>query len=648
MLIKRELQNLPLSPAPDPTKEIPLTAGAKLHQLPRCGKILALDVYEKSKLLFRFFSDGKKYITWSEHSREPGWTKKNLFRFDGIIHQAISIRLCSVKRISRILKTKPSSTNVLYQTEECVGGFIKRCHKQKKDRDLDAKYRLMEKHLDMFPPYPTDLDKFCENHVFHKSIVYLTKLEKGKRWGRCMHCGKRFRLDRSAKSGIDGTCPKCGFPVRFRGKWATKPIVEKAKICIPSRVDGQLLLRYTDVRRTISPDRRKPEYDYSDFFLNITVERNNRQIIYAYYWRKYPWYWRGWSRLRNGSACFNDTYVYTENLEETFGERYCHVDLQAGLKDLLRPIDFAGLLGNLQNIPQAEYLFKLGLPGLAADLSPQKSSAVSFSELTGVSKQYLPILRETQAVESEIKLLAESKRWVPFEVFRELCALDLNYGNLCTMRHILEYNSLGRVLRYLQSQKRQKTYADLLSLYRDYLNMAKDLGCNLKKKAVIEPRDLKTQHDLLTKQIAEQKQEKENSLLPLAIENGLYGWAREYANKEYQVVYPQTRDDFINEGCSLHHCVGGANYYDRHVLGRQMVFFIRREVNRRSRSLPLKSTWTKGESSSSMDSATALLLRRSGHLLRGLSELLCGGETRSGDKLMFLAVRKKVHIVTPR
>ena len=141
----------------------------------------------------------------------------------------------------------------------------------------------------------------------------------------------------------------------------------------------------------------------------------------------------------------------------------------------------------------------------------------------------------------------------------------------------MEYNSLGRVLRYLRSQKKvKKTYENLLSLYRDYLDMAKSLGCNLKKKAVLEPRDLKAQHDVLAAQRMEQKKKKESSLLPLAIENGLYGWAREYANKEYQVVYPQTKDDFIKEGRSLHHCVGGANYYDRHVLGRQMVFFIRR------------------------------------------------------------------------
>lgn len=106
--------------------------------------------------------------------------------------------------------------------------------------------------------------------------------------------------------------------------------------------------------------------------------------------------------------------------------------------------------------------------------------------------------------------------------------------------------------------------------------MAKRLGCNMKKKAILEPRDMKAQHDLLSSQIAAQKKEKENSLLPQAIENGLYWWAREYAGEDFLVVYPQTRDDFITEGQSLNHCVGSARYYDRHILGRQMVFFIRR------------------------------------------------------------------------
>lgn len=577
MLIKKELQNLPLSTSPAPTKKVPLTAGAAVHQLPRCGNILAVDVYKNRKLLFRFFSDSKNFIIWRARPDAQGWTKRDPFIAEDIRYHPVKADSSSMESISHILGIKPRSQNVLEQVEECLAQFIARYYKQKKERALEAKYRLMEQHLDMFPTYPSDLSEFCENHVFHKSIVYLSKLIERHRWGQCMHCGKRFLLDRSVKPGSEGTCPECGFPVRFRSEWAEKPIFSKAKICIPFLVDGQVLLRYTKVKRRITPHESEPKYEYSDFFLNVFSEKNGRQKAYAYYWRQHPYYWHGWSRLRNGSVCFSDTYVYTENLPEIFGKKYCHVELQVGLENLRRPIDFVGLLRNLRDIPQAEYLFKLGLPGLAAGLSPLRTYSGSFAELTGISKQYLPILRKTQACENEIKVLAAAKKWVPFEVVRQLCALELDTVSLDTLRGLLEYNGLSRVLRYLQGQKKsKKSFAARLDLYRDYLDMAKRLGCNMKKKAILEPRDLKAQHDLLSSQIAAQKKEKENSLLSQAIENGLYWWARDYASEDFLVVYPQTRNDFITEGQSLNHCVGSARYYDRHILGRQMVFFIRR------------------------------------------------------------------------
>ena len=44
-MIKKLLENLPLSPAPKPPKKVELAAGAAVHELPRCGTVLAVDVY---------------------------------------------------------------------------------------------------------------------------------------------------------------------------------------------------------------------------------------------------------------------------------------------------------------------------------------------------------------------------------------------------------------------------------------------------------------------------------------------------------------------------------------------------------------------------------------------------------------------------
>ena len=55
MLIKKLLENLPLSPTPKPPKKVEFTAGAAVHDLLRCGEVLAVDVYNrKLELLFRW------------------------------------------------------------------------------------------------------------------------------------------------------------------------------------------------------------------------------------------------------------------------------------------------------------------------------------------------------------------------------------------------------------------------------------------------------------------------------------------------------------------------------------------------------------------------------------------------------------------
>lgn len=40
----------------------------------------------------------------------------------------------------------------------------------------------------------------------------------------------------------------------------------------------------------------------------------------------------GWYKGRLGDYCYDSSYVYTDNLDEVFGERYYNVNLKAGLE----------------------------------------------------------------------------------------------------------------------------------------------------------------------------------------------------------------------------------------------------------------------------------------------------------------------------
>lgn len=586
MLIKKILEALPLTPGPKPPKKVQLTAGAAVHQLNRCGEVLAVDVYNrKGELLYRFFSDGHGYITKVVQAFSDftlGWTERNptcckvYYSPDDIAASTESLAA-----MNKVLKNVRNWGSGLSKTGAAIQEFISHVGQERRWRTEDNRRALMKRHFGMFPDYPADLAAFCEENVFHESVLYVSKLEKGKRRAVCRHCGKSFKVEREVKPGGFGVCPKCGWPVNCRADWVKAEVTHKAKICIAYKVEGQLLLRYADVERTIYPNCKRPEYRFSDYFETLFLVSKGKATEYAYAWCQAPYQGYDWRRLRNGSECLSESYVYTPNLREVFGARYYNVDLQAGLEGLRRPISFRRLLDNLKNVPQAEYLMKAGLPVLAAE-NIYDSGARSLRELTGLGKFFLPVMRECQASFREIQTVAALKSPKP-EDLRQLCALRLDGESLTLLGELVHFSHFGHVLRYVEAQRelsqgylkrRKMTY--FLRLYRDYLNMAKDLKSDMTARAILEPRNLKERHDLLATRVNELKSRPDDERFRQAVDEGLYWWAREYASGEYCVVYPQKRSDLTIEGQRLNHCVGMSSYFENHIHGCRMIFFIRK------------------------------------------------------------------------
>lgn len=254
--------------------------------------------------------------------------------------------------------------------------------------------------------------------------------------------------------------------------------------------------------------------------------------------------------------------------------------LKEQMNNLRRPIHVRGLLDNLKNLPQAEYLLKMGLPQLAAGYIDKNRR--SFEDVVGVSRQYLPILRETQANHREIGVLAAYPRWVEPDTVRRLVSLDLDNETMTPLMDIVKDVPLGRALRYLEKQKqlsgqKKLTFHRLTVIYRDYINMAKLLGADMRVKSLQTPPRLKERHDQLVQQANKKRYEMEDAAMRKVIEGGLYWWAHDFGNEEFTVVYPQGKSDFTREGQCLNHCVGSVvSYFENHCKGTRMIFFIRR------------------------------------------------------------------------
>lgn len=111
-----------------------------------------------------------------------------------------------------------------------------------------------------------------------------------------------------------------------------------------------------------------------------------------------------------------------------------------------------------------------------------------------------------------------------------------------------------------------------ITTWKDYLDMAGKLGYDLKEMTVAMPKDLDARHDAAAaaleyqedKIMAEKYKTRYKRLLK----------CYEFELNGLRIVIPKTEREIINEGKTLHHCVG--NYAARHMEGKSTILFLRK------------------------------------------------------------------------
>lgn len=117
------------------------------------------------------------------------------------------------------------------------------------------------------------------------------------------------------------------------------------------------------------------------------------------------------------------------------------------------------------------------------------------------------------------------------------------------------------------------TPAQILEMWNDYLGMAGKLGYDLREETVAMPKDLQERHDAAAAII------RVNST---AAEMKKYKYRRRKLEKKYAfamggycILIPTCSAEIVQEGKTLHHCVGG--YAARHIEGQTTILFLRKQ-----------------------------------------------------------------------
>ena len=113
---------------------------------------------------------------------------------------------------------------------------------------------------------------------------------------------------------------------------------------------------------------------------------------------------------------------------------------------------------------------------------------------------------------------------------------------------------------------------EILRAWSDYLDMAHTLGYDLSEKTVAMPKDLQRRHDAAAETIRVESGR---------VEMKKYKRRRRMLEKKFafaleglRVVVPVSSAEIVQEGKTLHHCVGG--YAARHIEGKTTILFIRK------------------------------------------------------------------------
>lgn len=579
MLVKKELAAFPTLPYPKVKRDkyTHNVANAAVADLKVSSRVLIVDFFDldNRKQIMRFATDGKNWQTATYADGKITWSQKSPYKHligqTGYTDEA----MCAVKAI--IPKHESHMCGGILRP---IAGLIEHEGQQKRSRSWENQEDLRKQHFAMYPELPADLPRYCDRQVFEHGYLFVSKIRKDKkRDARCSECGGKFDVDGKITVGEVRPCPACGAPVKNRGAWVKGGLLEKAQICVADKVDNQLLLRWVDVERDFTTELEK-RYSFEPFAYNLYLNTPKGQKAYYYKWHYGPYGSSWWWRDRIGGYGYDSTFVYTENLDEVFGRKYYNVDLKAGLEGKRSVLPFCILLNSLRDEPVAEYLFKLGLPTLAAHAkSVTSGDKPGFQSMMGVSKQLLPLYRKFDVTPGEHRIIRNYGGWVSEEEFAALRTLkitDYHYAE-----ELITTMSFHRFVLYFAKQKakhRNRKIGYLMMKYRDYLNMSADLGLDLSHKSVRYPADCVEAHDRVQKQLELCRAEIDDARFKRSTE-AIYeaiGNA-DFRRAGFCIVLPQSRADFIAEGHALNHCVGSQSmYYENHMKGKRMIFFVRK------------------------------------------------------------------------
>jgi len=484
----------------------------------------------------------------------------------------------------------------------------------------------------LVPDLPEDFEKWLEDvGTIDDNFLLFRRAKEGGFEVFCTHCGKTTHMDAPPKHNPGqktawnhkvnhvAYCKGCGHTFETK-KWGVQKRLRTDNSVILPQVakDGSVLLRRFEVIKSFS--RTDAETPFSKWEKNAFFSETRRIFVNnetfastdSFTFETVPAFDGKimWRRKRENSyngrqqpLTAGTGKLYTNNSAEIMAATKMPEILyrKCGRTNGDWP---QTQLRELAKKKYIEYLEKSGLTRLAEEamegrLKPADKDARNLKELLGIDGQQLRTLKDMNGCEVTLSNLIELKKRgekVDQETLLYMNSNSIRISNLQTERTGM---SVQRTMNYLrkQAEKEGRNFTNILFEYRDYIEMAFEMGRDITDDIIRRTPDLKAMHDRYAEERNRRKEEKKRNVADLDFRNIAESFAENKKHFGYElrgmmIVVPRKASDIITEGQQQHHCVGASNtYMKRMAEGESFILFLRKKEAPKEPYYTLEVEW---------------------------------------------------------
>ena len=487
--------------------------------------------------------------------------------------------------------------------------------KEKKLRTLEG-YR---EDMDLFGELPEEFANWIDGEGF-RDINFIFYRREGKRQqALCTYCGELFTPREKLKhtpgapetidwNGIGKNycrCPNCG-GLHVTKAWGRQKQIRVHKYAAMfwrdnERIAGRqvhVIIEFTKdaadmwYRKTWTNDGLREFLDPKTIMAKKTYIEEWDSMIGRSVWR--PKFTFTTSMRRTPLYSMQYTRVYTANLRDTFIEyahladtmerhfQYSDVSPEAAIRTIIRK-------------SYVEYLDKAGLRSLSKQTleggwqseHPTANNLKDLMEIDGNQLRRMKDLDGDAYILAAIKYVKEHNEKIDDATLLYMKEMRLSVNATHCERTGLtlqrQVNYLKKQTEIARSRGEVTSVNSIASRYGDYLNIAEDLGINIRDEIVCHSPKMLQLHD----RYVEEKKRREGAKRDIMLDQKYANIEKNrektekhfaYENKELVILVPGRASDITEEGRRQHHCVGtNEDYIRRMNSGEAFILFLRKK-----------------------------------------------------------------------